>query len=197
MTVIESTLHARYRQARTVFHRSTNEFAQWLEYMPFADLDEAGFWAVTIEVHGDMDEDFNNVLRVQRIVGPAGVVIFDVDDPSEALEDLVGEIESDYLHWLVDLSPGDWMNDNVLERPTSEPTTAGPIEIDWENDPPMAFYQLLHTLPGYVCMINGVDVEVVDADGFNLTVRPINEQSEPCGDPYEVTLPELKSIRIF
>ena len=71
-----------------------------------------------VEVLGDLDEDLERRLRVQRVMGDGGAVLFDItvghDDP--VVEDMIDHVGIEYLDLLIELTGDDYMGRSELNR---------------------------------------------------------------------------------
>jgi hypothetical protein len=71
--------------------------------------------ATSVVVFGALNEDGAVVLRIQRVLDAAGGVLFDVTVGAEReIEDVVDEVNVEYLDVLLDLTGDRYMGERVL-----------------------------------------------------------------------------------
>lgn len=71
--------------------------------------------AAVVEVHGSMNEDWLNVLRIKRVRSAAGEVLFDVDAGADAeTEDFLHLIGTEVLDNVIDFTGDDYMGTHQL-----------------------------------------------------------------------------------
>lgn len=72
--------------------------------------------AVLLGLFGQMNEDYVNVLRADRLVLADGSVVGDIVDGvvNEDFEAMAEEVE-EVLSWLIDLSPDSWFGEHEIE----------------------------------------------------------------------------------
>lgn len=72
-----------------------------------------------LETEGEMNEDWLFTLRIQRVLGANGEVIYDIgighDDP--AVENRIDEVGFDHLDLLLDLTGDAYLGRKTIERP--------------------------------------------------------------------------------
>ncbi len=72
--------------------------------------------AAALEVRGEINEDWIPVLRIRRVLGPAGLVLFGAaeghDDP--AVEDAIDLANIEYLDLLLDLTGDTYMGSHTI-----------------------------------------------------------------------------------
>jgi hypothetical protein len=72
--------------------------------------------ATSVVVLGAMNEDWASVLRVQRVLDAAGAVLFDVTVGADwEIEDVVDEVNVEYLDVLLDLTGNRYMGEHLLD----------------------------------------------------------------------------------
>jgi hypothetical protein len=76
--------------------------------------------ASTVEVEGWMNEDWLRVLRVRRVLGAEGVVLFDVAPGADPeIEEAIDEVGTEYLDLLLDLTGDAYMGHHELTEPST------------------------------------------------------------------------------
>ena len=85
----------------------------------------------TLELRGELNEDWLRTLRTQRVLDGSGRVLFDVTEGHDdrRVEDAIDEVDADYLDLLLDLTGDQHMGLTMLERseaPSSEGTGSAP-----------------------------------------------------------------------
>lgn len=105
-----------YERARGRHAASTRELCDLLTQMAIATLADVLPGARAIEAVGEYNEDWIPTLRVQRVRGSAGVVLFDVGagHTNRAVEDEIDVVDIEYLDALIDLSPGDYLGSPTI-----------------------------------------------------------------------------------
>jgi hypothetical protein len=70
----------------------------------------------TVDVHGEVNEDWLTVLRVERVLTNDGAVLFDstTGHPDRAVEDLIDRINTEFLGELIYLAPDDYLGRHTL-----------------------------------------------------------------------------------
>jgi GAF domain-containing protein len=73
--------------------------------------------AHTIDVHGEMNEDWLPILRIRRIRDADGRVLFDVSEGHEdpIVENAVDTANTEYLDLLVDLTGDEYLGNGTIE----------------------------------------------------------------------------------
>lgn len=106
---------ARYDAARTAYHAAAHEYEAAI-YNHVGTLVRERFpTAAKANVYGTVNEDGTPVLRVVTIVDAEGKVLAAVDEPEEAWEDFIDELDTEYLDVLIDLTGDDYLGDNEIE----------------------------------------------------------------------------------
>jgi hypothetical protein len=97
-----------YERLRVAHARSGEELAEVLVRVTIARVREVLPAAEALELYGDLNEDFVPRLRIRRVLAADGSVLFDVTagHRDRAVEDMVDEVDIEYLDALSELSPG-------------------------------------------------------------------------------------------
>lgn len=97
-----------YDELRAAHARSAAELAEALVRVTFARVREALPTAQALDLYGDLNEDFVPRLRTRRVLAADGSVLFDVTigHHDRAVEDMVDEVDIEYLDALAELTPG-------------------------------------------------------------------------------------------
>jgi hypothetical protein len=81
-----------------------------------------------LEVFGWVNEDGIPILRIRRVLDKHGEVLFDIEvgDDNRRVEDTIDEVGSEYLDLVFDLTGGDYMGAQRIERLDVESAGVGP-----------------------------------------------------------------------
>jgi len=95
-----------YEQARGRHAAATRELTDLLARMALATLADALPGATTVEAVGEYNADWIPTLRIQRVLGRDGAVLFDVEvgHADRGVEDAVDQVNTEYLDTLIDLT---------------------------------------------------------------------------------------------
>lgn len=109
-------LRTRYRDGLDRHSRLGRELVEMLPAVIIDLLREVLPDAASLEVHGEMNEDWRTVVRVERVLGPDGEVLFDATGghPDRAVEDLIDRIDTEFLDHLVHLAPDAYLGHHTL-----------------------------------------------------------------------------------
>lgn len=71
----------------------------------------------TLDVFGRVNEDWIPILRIQRVLGEQGDVLFDIEvgHDSRTVEDMIDEVGSEYLDLVLDLTGDDYMGARTID----------------------------------------------------------------------------------
>lgn len=87
--------------------------------MALSTVAEALPGATVLETEGEMNEDWLFTLRIQRVLGTDGAVLYDIgtghDDPE--VETRIDEVGFEYLDLLLDLTGDDYLRRNTVSLP--------------------------------------------------------------------------------
>jgi hypothetical protein len=97
---------------------AVTEFVPLLVEMALATVAEVLPGADTLETEGEMNEDWAFTLRIQRVLGTEGQVLYDAgvghDDPE--VETTIDEVGVDYLDVLLDLTGEEYLGRKTISR---------------------------------------------------------------------------------
>ena len=109
--MVEPQLIDDYERLLATYRSTVEQLVPVLEAMALASVREVLPGAQRIEVEGRINEDWIPTLRILRVLGGDGGVLFDVavghDD--ERVEELIDEVGVEYLDLLLDLTGDDFM----------------------------------------------------------------------------------------
>ncbi len=92
-----------FQRAREAHTNATGELVPLLVRMALKAVQDVLPGAAQLEVRGELNEEWLQILRIQRVLDAADVVLFDVtvghDD--EAVESTIDEVNIEYLDRLV------------------------------------------------------------------------------------------------
>jgi hypothetical protein len=109
-------LVADYRTAMRRREAARDDLLPLVRRMAIETLSDVLAGATTIEAHGELDEDWNPTLRIQRVLDVEGRVLFDVElgHPDRVVEDAVDLVDVEYLDALIDLTGDEYMGHVVI-----------------------------------------------------------------------------------
>ncbi|MDZ7680021.1 MAG: hypothetical protein U5K29_15885 [Acidimicrobiales bacterium] len=109
-------LRSRYHTLLDQHSRLGRELAEMLPAVIIDLLREVLPGSSAVEVHGQINEDWLTVLRVERVLDAAGGVLFDVatGHPDRAVEDLIDRLDTEFLDHLVYLAPDAYLGRHTL-----------------------------------------------------------------------------------
>lgn len=120
----DAALTAEYRRVRGDYSRASERLVPILIRIALDSIEELLPGAHELELDGRINEDWIPTLRIQRVVDADGRVLFDVasghDDP--AVEDMIDEVNTEYLDLLLDLTGDDYMGAKSIDRTDIEPS---------------------------------------------------------------------------
>jgi hypothetical protein len=117
----DPTLEAEFNAARTRYWTATGEIVPLLVRMALDNVSEVLPGAQTIEVEGGFTEDWMRTLRIQRVLGESDTVLYDVEfgHADRRVEDVINEVNSVYLDFLLDLTGDAYMGRATIEAEPS------------------------------------------------------------------------------
>ena len=109
-------LRSRYRDGLDRHSRLGRELVEMLPAVIIDLLREVLPDSASVEVHGEVNEDWLTVVRVERVLGTNGDVLFDASTghPDQAVEDLVDRVDTEFLDHLVYLAPDAYLGHHTL-----------------------------------------------------------------------------------
>ena len=109
-------LVSRYEAALLAHRRAVDELVPLVIEMVLQSVADVLPGAQVLEVHGEINEDWIPVLRIRRVLDADSRVLFDVEDgAAREVEDLVDEVNVEYLDRLVDLTGDDFMGSQTID----------------------------------------------------------------------------------
>jgi len=110
-------LLAAYERFRERYRQAAEELVPVLKSLAVETVRDLLPGAHRLEVHGEINEDWIPVLRIQRVVGDDGTVLFDSAfghrDPR--VEEVIDEVGVEYLDLLLDLTGDQYMGSKEVE----------------------------------------------------------------------------------
>jgi hypothetical protein len=112
----DAALVATYERLLEAHRRAAADLVPVLEELALAPIRDVLPDAHRLQVHGEFNEDWLPTLRIHRVVGRDGTVLFDsaIGDPDERVHEVVDEVEVEYLDLLVELTGDDYMGSKEL-----------------------------------------------------------------------------------
>jgi hypothetical protein len=109
-------LVAEFRRTREQWDSRGQALGPLAERLAFQTVADVLPGAAVIEVRGEINEDLLRILRIQRVLSPAGEVLFDVAEGHDdrRVEDAIDEVDADYLDLLLDLTGDLYMGNHTL-----------------------------------------------------------------------------------
>jgi len=112
-----------YERAHDEHQRAVAALIPLLVRMALESVAEVLPGTQRLEVCGEVNEDWVPILRIQRVLGAEATVLFDVavGHDERAVEDVIDDVNSEYLDVLLDLSGDDFMGAQTIDTATAEP----------------------------------------------------------------------------
>lgn len=108
-------LRAEFEELFAAYEEQGRRLADLTEHVAWARLRAVLPTASIAEVEGSFNEDWLRVLRVRRILDAEGVMLFDAAlGADRAIEDVVDEVDTEYLDLLLDLTGDTYMGHREL-----------------------------------------------------------------------------------
>jgi hypothetical protein len=116
--VIDPELEAEFNRVLGEWQTLGSSLAELSQRLAVESLAEVLPGASVVEVHGDFNEDLLRVLRVRRVLGADGTVLFDVEEGHEdsRVEHTIDEVNTEYLDLLLDLTGDTHMGATTIGR---------------------------------------------------------------------------------
>jgi hypothetical protein len=118
-SLIEAFNAAQHRHADAVV-----DLVPLLVEMALSSVTEVLPGATLLETEGEMNEDWLFTLRIQRVLGAEGEVLYDIetghDDPE--VETLIDDVGFEYLDLLLDLTGSDYLGRKTVALPVGTGT---------------------------------------------------------------------------
>lgn len=109
-------LIASFGRARSAYEESVRDLIPLLMEMAIESVADGLPGARELAVHGEMNEDWLPILRIQRVLDADGTALFDVNTGHEdaAVEELIDEVNVEYLDLLLDLTGDEFMGSKTI-----------------------------------------------------------------------------------
>jgi hypothetical protein len=117
-------------RARAAYEQSVRELVPLLTLISIEALAEVLPGAHALAVRGEVNEDWLPILRIQRVLDADGAVLFDADVGHDvpSVEELIDEVNVEYLDLLLDVTGDEFMGSKMLHRaPRSGPAPGSAI----------------------------------------------------------------------
>jgi hypothetical protein len=113
----DPALVATYERLLEAHRRAAADLVPVLEELALATIRDVLPDAHRLQVHGEFNEDWLPTLRIHRVVGGDGTVLFDsaIGHPDERVHEVVDEVGVEYLDLLLDLTGDDYMGWHQVE----------------------------------------------------------------------------------
>jgi hypothetical protein len=109
-------LVSRYEAALRAHRRTVEEVVPLVTEMALQSIADVLPGAHELQVHGEINEDWIPVLRIRRILDADGRVLYDVEEGAERdVEDMIDEVNVEYLDRLLDLTGDDFMGSQIID----------------------------------------------------------------------------------
>ncbi len=114
----DAAFTAEYRRARDDYTSASEALVPILIRIAHDRIADVLPGAHELELDGRINEDWIPTLRIQRVTDADGLVLFDLPfghiDP--AVEDMIDEVNTEYLDVLLDLTGDDYMGSKSIDR---------------------------------------------------------------------------------
>jgi hypothetical protein len=116
--MVDPTLPEVFHQALEQYELATRALVPLVEQMAIETVADVLPGAVTIEVHGEYNEDWLPILRIQRVTDADGVALFDsrIGHGNREVEDTIDTVNTEYLDLLLDLTSDDYMGAGIIHK---------------------------------------------------------------------------------
>jgi hypothetical protein len=106
-----------FERARENHLRAVEELVPLAIRMAIENLADVLPGARELEAYGEINEDWLPILRIRRVLGTGGAVLFDVEAGHDvrAVEDRIDTVNADYLDLLLDLTGDDFMGGHTID----------------------------------------------------------------------------------
>lgn len=110
-------LEAEYNAAHRRYRDAASEMTPLLVQMALGSVSAVLYGARTMEVEGSFTEDWIRTLRIQRVLGEDDAVLYDVElgHANRQVEDVIDEVNSEYLDFLLDLTGDTYMGRTTID----------------------------------------------------------------------------------
>ena len=115
--MVDAALFAEYSRTREQHEAASRALVPLVERMAVESVAEVLPGTTALEVHGEINEDWLPILRIQRVLDDKGAELFHVDGAHDhAVERAIDSANAEYLDLLIDLTGDDYMGTNTVER---------------------------------------------------------------------------------
>ncbi len=116
--MVDAALSTEFSRTREQHELVGRALVPLVERMAFESVAEVLPGTHALEVHGEINEDWLPILRIQRVFDARGVELFDADDGHDdrTVEDAIDNANTEYLDLLLDLTGDEYMCTKTLER---------------------------------------------------------------------------------
>lgn len=113
-----AALVAEFERARAEHDRVSRALIPLVERVAVDTIADVLAGTHTLEVHGEINEDWLAILRIQRVLDADGGVLFDIESGHDdrVVEDAIDTVNTEYLDLLVDLTGDEYMGTKTIER---------------------------------------------------------------------------------
>lgn len=115
----DEVLIREYERARAEHQRAVSALVPFLMRMALDRVADVMPRVHELEVLGELNEDWVPILRIRRVLDAAGRVLFDVDmgHDDRTVEDVIDEVNIEFLDPLLELTGDDFMGAKTIDRP--------------------------------------------------------------------------------
>jgi len=119
--VAQPELIENFDRARVTYEQTVGELIPLVVRMAFESVADVLPGANEFEVHGEINEDWLPLLRIQRVLDASGEVLFDVEarHADDAVVETISEVNVEYLGLLIDLTGDGFMGAHTIDLPTA------------------------------------------------------------------------------
>lgn len=116
--MVDAALFAEYSRTREQHEAASRALVPLVERMALESVAEVLPGTTALEVHGEVNEDWLPILRIQRVLDDKGAELFHADDAPRdgAIERAIDGANTEYLDLLIDLTGDEYMGTNTVQR---------------------------------------------------------------------------------
>jgi hypothetical protein len=116
--MVDAALFAEFSRTREQHELVGRALVPLVERMALELVAEVLLGTHVLEVHGEINEDWLPILRIQRVLDAWGAELFHADDGHDdrAVEDAIDIANTEYLDLLMDLTGDEYLGTKTLER---------------------------------------------------------------------------------
>lgn len=117
-------LEAEFNAAHRRYRAAASEMTPLLVQMALGSVSAVLYGARTIEVEGSFTEDWIRTLRIKRVLDEDDAVLYDVElgHADRQVEDVIDEVNSEYLDFLLDLTGDTYMGHTTIDFSDAVPS---------------------------------------------------------------------------